>query len=46
MGKAFEKIKTGLEEAIEFARGNTQGSRVQHVSVLWKNPIISPVKLG
>jgi len=30
MSKAFKEIKTGLEQAIEYAKGNTEGSITTH----------------
>jgi putative transcriptional regulator len=33
MGQAFDRIKAGLEDAIDYARGDTQGSRVHHVEI-------------
>jgi putative transcriptional regulator len=33
MGKAFDRIKAGLEDAVEYARGDTQGRRVHAIKV-------------
>ncbi|MCC6455864.1 MAG: type II toxin-antitoxin system MqsA family antitoxin [Caldilineaceae bacterium] len=33
MSKAFERIKAGLEDAVEYARGDTKGRRVHQIEV-------------
>ena len=38
MAKAFDRIKAGLEDAIEYARGDTEGCRVHTTEELKKLP--------
>ncbi len=33
MNEAFESIKKGLNEAVEFAKGNEEGARVTHLNL-------------
>jgi putative transcriptional regulator len=33
MGKAFERIRAGLEDAIEYMEGDTKDRRVHHIEV-------------
>lgn len=33
MSQAFERIKAGLEDAIDYARGDAEGSRVHQIEV-------------
>ena len=34
MSKAFESIKRGLEQAVEYSKGNTKGSVITHYTLV------------